>query len=571
MTGTATHPTATGTTGPVPDDATGAVPDDVTDGVTGGVTGGVTDTDVIIVGAGPVGVMLAGELRLAGVRCVVLEKESDPTDQSRALGFTARTIEVFDQRGLLPRFGGFETIPIGHFGGVRLDYREVEGGSYGAKGVPQSLTVAVLTAWARELGADIRRGWQVTGFTAGQDTVEVTAAGPGGVRRLRASWLVGCDGGRSTVRKLGGFAFPGHDATLEMSFAEVVGCTVRPRPNGERVPGGLVLAFQQGQDIFRVTYHERGVVPRPDETGAPSFEEVAAAWQRLTGEDISGGTPRWIGRFTDTTRQADTYRRGRVLLAGDAAHIHLPIGGQGMSAGIQDAVNLGWKLAAEVHGRAPRGLLDTYHSERHPVGARVLVNTLTQRTLYISGPEMQPLREVFAELAAYPDVRRHLIGMVTGLDIRYDVTGTDENGSADGGGGGGVEDDHPLLGRRLPDRELVDDSGTLSCRRTPELLHTARGVVLDLAGTTDVATAAAPWADRVDTVCATPLPAGVPDTFDGAEALLIRPDGYIAWVGTKDHPTDGLTTALTRWFGHPTTTSRAAGTAGDQTAADGEE
>lgn len=492
---------------------------------------GNAQTDVVIVGAGPVGLMLAGELRLGGVECVVLERSTGPTDQSRALGFTARTIEVFDQRGLLPRFGGFDTIPIGHFGGVQLDYRELAGGSYGAKGVPQSLTVAVLNDWVRELGVEVRRGWEVAGFHAGTDGVDVEVRAPGGPSRLRAAYLVGCDGGRSTVRKAAGIGFPGHDARIEMCFAEVAGCHVRPRPNGERVPGGMVLAFQQGADVYRVTYYERGAVPRPGDD-PPTFTEVADAWQRLTGEDVHAGTPRWIGRFTDASRQASQYRRGRVLLAGDAAHIHLPIGGQGMSTGVQDAVNLGWKLASEIRGHAPPDLLDTYHAERHPVGARVVANTVAQRILYLGGDdEMRPMRDIFAELATIEEVRRHLIGMVTGLDIRYDV------GSGD----------HPLLGRRLPGRELAGVAGTPS---TAGLLHRARGVVLDLAGRADLADAAAPWAERVDVVRGRLGRGGGPDPFDGVDALLARPDGYVAWVADGTGP-DGLVDALTRWFGKP--------------------
>ncbi|MCT2588416.1 FAD-dependent monooxygenase [Streptomyces sp. N2-109] len=495
---------------------------------------GSTDTDVIIVGAGPVGLMLAGELRLAGVECIVLERAVEATDQSRALGFTARTIEVFDQRGLLPRFGEMDTIPVGHFGGVGLDYREIEGGSYGAKGVPQSLTVAILEEWARESGADVRRGWEVLEFGAADDGVEVEVSAPGGRTRLRAGYLVGCDGGRSMIRKKAGIGFPGYDAQIEMSFAEVSGCQVRPRPNGERVPGGMVLAFQQGPDLYRVTYYERGVVPRKGD-GAPSFAEVAQAWERLTGEDIRAGTPLWIGRFTDASRQASTYRRGRVLLAGDAAHIHLPIGGQGMSTGVQDAVNLGWKLAAEVHGHAPPELLDTYHSERHPVGARVLTNTLAQRTLYIGDEGMQPMRETFAGLMESEDVRKHLIGMVTGLDIRYEM-------------GAG---DHPLLGRRLPDRELAGDFGASGRTSSLALLHPARGVLLDLAGSAGLREAAAGWADRVDTVSARALSAGARGPFEGAEALLVRPDGYVAWAGGAGAGPDGLVDSLTRWFGKP--------------------
>lgn len=492
------------------------------------------DADVIVVGAGPVGLMLAGELRLGGVSCIVLERSSEPTDQSRALGFTARTIEVFEQRGLLSRFGHIETIPFGHFGGVALDYRELEGGSYGAKGVPQSLTTAVLGVWAVELGADVRRRWEVLGFDADGTGVNVDVATPNGPVRLRSAYLVGCDGGRSTIRKAAGIDFPGHDAEIEMSFAELEGCRVRPRPNGERVPGGMVLAFEQGPDRFRVTYFERGVVPRKGDE-PPSFAEVAAAWQRLTGEDIRAGKPLWIGRFTDASRQASQYRQDRVFLAGDAAHIHLPIGGQGMSTGVQDAVNLGWKLAAGVRGHAPQDLLDTYHRERHPVGTRVVNNTLAQRILYLGDEEMQPVRELVAELTASADIRKHLIGMVTGLDICYDM-------------GPGS---HPLLGRRLPARELMVDAspGKVS---TLQLLHAARGLLLDFADDWKVREAAAPWADRVDTVGARPSPAQSHDQFAGADALLIRPDGYVAWVG-RNSGQAGLVDALRQWFGRPAT------------------
>jgi bifunctional hydroxylase/dehydrase len=265
----------------------------------------------------------------------------------------------------------------------------------------------------------------------------------------------------------------------------------------------------------------------------PSFTEVAAAWHRLTGEDIHGGTPLWVSWFTDSSRQASEYRRGRVFVAGDAAHVHMPIGGQGMSAGIQDAVNLGWKLAAQLRGHAPAGLLDTYHSERHPVGARILANTLAQRILYLGGDELEPMRSVLAELLAYPAVQRHLVGMVTGLDIRYDA-------------GPG---EHPLLGRRVPSVELVSEDAQPGKTTSEQWLHAARGVLYDLAGDVRLREAAAGWAGRVDVVTAAPHSTGTP--FDGLAGVLARPDGYIAWAGPAEQGSEGLAGALTRWFGPP--------------------
>jgi len=488
------------------------------------------DTDVIIAGAGPTGLMLAGELRLAGVATIVVDRLAEPVKQSRALGFSARTIEEFDQRGLLPRFGELNTIPIGHFGGLAIDYRVLEGGSYGARGKPQSLTEAVLAGWAVELGATVYRGYEVTGLSQDPEGVTVVLTTPDGTRRMRARYLAGCDGGRSTVRKLVGVGFPGTDPVIEMWFADVAGCTLRPRFSGERVPGGMVMVLPLGPGVNRVVVYEHGMKRNGD--GAPSFTEVADAWKRLTGEDISGGTPLWTSWTTDSSRQAAEYRSGQVFLLGDAAHIHLPTGAQGMSAGIGDAMNLGWKLGMEIRGDASPGLLDSYHAERHPVGARILTNTLAQRILYLSGPEMDPMQEVMAELLGYEDVRRHLVGMVTGLDIRYDV-------------GPG---DHPLVGRRLPNTEIATDSGRPGGTAAFQFLHSGRGVVLDLAGDEAIRAAAAGWPDRVDAVTAASRPAGA---LVDVEAVLVRPDGYIAWIGAGGSGLAGLPDALTRWFGQP--------------------
>ncbi|MFJ9721247.1 FAD-dependent monooxygenase [Streptomyces sp. NPDC101209] len=482
------------------------------------------DTDVIVVGAGPTGLMLAGELRLNGVSVTVLDKLAEPIRQSRALGFSARTIEEFAQRNLMARFGEVGVIPVGHFGGVGLDYQVIEGGSFGARGIPQARTEGVLGGWAAELGAQVRRGVEVTGLRTDQDAVSVKARTADGEIELRARYVVGCDGARSVVRTAAGIDFPGTEPTIELRFADVAGIPLRPRFSGERVPGGMVMVMPLGPDRSRVIYFDRAQ-PLRTGPGPITFEEVAEAFQRLSGEDISGATPLWVSSTTDVSRQAAAYRKGRIFLAGDAAHIHLPIGAQGMSAGIQDAVNLGWKLALAVKGRAPEGLLDSYHDERHPVGARILTNTLAQRTLYLGGEEIAPLREVFAELVdGYDSVRRLLAGMVTGLDIRHDV--------GDG--------EHPLLGRRLPERELVVDGEKVS---SFSLQHTGRPVLLELGGDHGLRTAAAGWAGRVDVVAAD-FDCEVP-----VDGILVRPDGYVAWVAPAGAGADGLATALHRWFG----------------------
>ncbi|MCB5170191.1 FAD-dependent monooxygenase [Streptomyces bambusae] len=485
------------------------------------------DAPVIVVGAGPAGMMLAGELRLAGAEVIVLEKLAARTGESRGLGFTARTMEIFDQRGLLSRFGDIEVSNVGHFGGLPVDFGVLDGAHQAAKTIPQSATETVLEEWATQLGADIRRSHEVLSVTTKEDCVEVEVRGPAGVETLRAEYLVGCDGGRSTIRKAVGFDFPGTAATLEMFLADVKGIELAPRMIGETLPGGMVMVGPLPGGITRLIVCERGTPPQRREK-PPTWEEVAAAWQRLTGDDISHAEPVWVSSFGDATRLVTEYRRGRVLLAGDAAHIHLPAGGQGMNTSIQDAVNLGWKLGAVVRGRAPEALLDTYHAERHPVGERLMMNTQAQGLLFLSGAEVQPLRDVLNELIRYPEVSRHFAAMVSGLEIRY---------ALDGGA-------HPLLGRRLPDVGLA---GHRLVGSSTEALRPARGVLLDFADNAGLRSRATPWLDRVDIVTAPPagLPEGSPLT--GTTAVLVRPDGYVAWAAPGSH--GDLQMALERWFG----------------------
>jgi bifunctional hydroxylase/dehydrase len=514
------------------------------------------DAPVIVVGAGPSGLVLAAELRLGGVEVIVLDRLKEASGESRGLGFTARTMELFDQRGLLPRFGAIETSALGHFGGIPLDYSVLPGAHFGARGIPQARIETVLGAWAVELGVQVLRGWEAVGLTDDGDGVDLDAETPEGRQRLRGRFVIGCDGGRSIVRRAAGFDFPGTDATIEMFLADVAGCDLRVRQIGEKRPGGMVMSAPLGNGVDRIIVCERGTPPR-HRTEPVGFTEVADAWERLTGEDIHGGTALWVSSFGDATRQATEYRRGSVLLAGDAAHTHLPAGGQGLSVSVQDAMNLGWKLAATVRGWAPPTLLDTYHTERHQAGARLLINTQAQGFLYLSGAEVEPLRTVFAELMEYADVGRHLAGMVSGLDLRYDV-------------GAG---DHPLLGRRIPSQELVTADGKTT---TVDLLHHGRGVLLDLTDRPGMRRVAAPWKDRVDIITALPheLPADSP--LAETTGMLVRPDGYVAWAGPdagsagpdagsagpdagsagpdagSAGPDDGaLAAALNRWFGSP--------------------
>jgi 2-polyprenyl-6-methoxyphenol hydroxylase-like FAD-dependent oxidoreductase len=475
-------------------------------------------TDVIVAGGGPTGLMLASELRLHGVHVLVLEKEAEPTKAVRSLGLHVRSIEVMDQRGLLERFlangkqYALEEYSY-HFAGIdkpwpgRLDTAHAY-----ILGIPQPTTDRLLAEHAAEVGAEIRRDCELLGLT--QDDDGVTAELADGTR-LRAPYLVGCDGGRSAVRKLLGVGFPGEPARTEWlrgemevtaSPEEVTAVVAEVRkthkgfgvgPSGEGAYGVVVPAANVAEDR---------AVP-------PTLEEVRQQLRVYAGTDFGVHSPRWLSRFGDATRLAERYRVGRVLLAGDAAHVHPPLGGQGLNLGIQDAFNLGWKLAGQVNGWAPEGLLDTYETERRPVADDVLNNTRAQAELMSTDPGPQAVRRLMSELMDFEDVNRYLIEKITAIGIRYDLG-----------------EGHDLLGRRL--RDIALKRGRLY-----DLMHSGRGLLLDQTGRLSERG----WADRVDHVVDVSEELDVP-------ALLLRPDGYVAWVGDDQRDLLG---PMSRWFGAP--------------------
>ncbi|RKN11639.1 oxidoreductase [Streptomyces radicis] len=473
-----------------------------------------------MVGAGPVGLMLAVELRLGGADTVVVERRTAPDAASRASTLHARTMELLAQRGLLPAFGGPPHTGTGHFGGIPLGLDEVPSPYAGLWKIPQAHVEHVLAGRAAELGAVVLRGHTLRALANRPDGVTAEVMGPTGPMTVEAGHLVGCDGEDSAVRRLAGIPFPGTEGRRELLRADVTGVRVRAR-RFERHPRGLAVAGPLGDGVTRVMVHEYGAAPRDrGPGGAVAFDEIAAAWARVTGDDIAGATPLWANAFDDTARQAASYRRGRVLLAGDAAHRQLPVGGQAVNLGLHDAVNLGWKLAATARGHAPPGLLDTYHSERHPAGARALTAIAAQALLLLGGPGVDGAREVVAELLALPTARAQLAAAIGGFDPAAPP------------------------GPRLPPRALDG-----AAPRT-----TARGLLIDLTGEPARAEAlrarAAGWADRVEVVGRRPLTSG---PLAGAGTALIRPDGHIAWRGG---PSAGPDEALTGWFGEPDRTQR---------------
>ncbi|MDQ2588790.1 rifampin monooxygenase [Saccharothrix yanglingensis] len=470
--------------------------------------------DVIVAGGGPTGLMLAAELRLHDVRVLVLEREAEPTRVVRALGLHARSVEVMDQRGLLDRFLAHgQRYPVGgFFAGIAKPSPELDTTHPYVLGIPQTVTERLLAERAAEVGVEVRRGVGVVGLEQDDEGVDVVLADG---TRLRSRYLVGCDGGRSTVRKLLGVAFPGEPARVETLLGEME-LAASPETVAAVVAEVRTTQLRFGVTPFGGGVH-RVVVPAEgvaqDRAVPPTFEEFTRRLRLVAGTDFGAHSPRWLSRFGDATRQAERYRVGRVLLAGDAAHVHPPTGGQGLNLGVQDAFNLGWKLAAEVGGWAPRGLLDSYHAERHPVAAAVLDDTRAQMHLMSPDPGARAVRRLVSELMDFDEVNRHLVEKVTATAVRYDF-------------GGG----HELLGRRLRDVALTGG-------RLYGLMHGGRGLLLDRTGRLSVAG----WEDRVDHVV------DVSGESD-APAVLLRPDGHVAWVGERQRD---LLDRLPTWFGAP--------------------
>ena len=485
----------------------------------------MTERGVVVAGGGPAGMMLAAELALAGVDVAVVERRADHVlAGARAGGLHSRTIEVLDQRGVADRFlSEGQVAQVATFGATALDMSDFPTRHPYTLALWQNRIERIMADWIAELPVHVHYGSEVTGFAQDDNGVDVQLSGG---EPLRAQYLVGCDGGRSLIRKAAGIEFPGWEPTKSNLIAEVEVTEEPPRGVRHDAVGVHGLHRMKDGTTVRVVVTEQRL-----RTGSePTLGELSEALIAVFGTDFGIHDPTWISRFTDMTRQAAAYRDRRVLLAGDAAHVHYPAGGQGLSLGVQDAVNLGWKLAQVVNGTSPENLLDTYQAERHPVTARALRYTMAQGALQRRDDRTQALVDQVSELASMDEPRKLLAGLISGLDIRYDLG-----------------EGHPLLGRRMPDLDLVTGDGPL---RAFELLAQARPLLLNLGqpGTFDIT----PWAGRVSLIDSTyegewELP--VLGVVTAPTAVLIRPDGYVAWVGTGTGA--GLADALATWFGPP--------------------
>jgi len=496
----------------------------------------MTEHAVVIAGGGSTGLMLAGELALAGVDVAIVERRpNQELSGARALGISSRTIEVFDQRGIADRFlSAGQIAQVTGFAVTRLDISDFPTRHNYGLGLRQKHIERILAGWVTELKVPILYGREITGFVQDGAGVIVTLAGG---ESLRAQYLVGCDGGRSVIRKTAGIDFPGWDATTSNILAEVE-MTEKPPYGVHRSAAGMYAFGREEYEIKNgeIIYKEVGPIgvmvtePNANATTEPTLSDLKELLIAACGTDYGVHSPTWISRFTDMTRQAATYRSGRVFLAGDAAHVHSPIGGLGLGTGVQDAVNLGWKLAQVIKGTSPDSLLDTYHAERHPVGARLLKITMAQVALHREDARTLAVRDIVGELLRMDEVRRRIAAEMSGLGIQYNLG-----------------EGHPLLGRRMPDLDLVTANGPL---RVFSLLHNARPVLLNFGepGGFEIT----PWADRVQSIDGKytgPWELPAIGAVTAPNAVLIRPDGYVAWVG--DGTGLGLTDALTTWFGPP--------------------
>jgi 3-(3-hydroxy-phenyl)propionate hydroxylase len=484
----------------------------------------MTEHAVVVAGGGPTGLMLAGELALAGVDVAIVERRaSRDLTGSRAGGLHARTIEILDQRGIAERFlSEGQVMQAAGFSMIVLDISDFPTRHNYVLALWQNHIEHILAGWVGELAVPIYRGREVTGFAQDDTGVDV---GLSNGQPLRAQYLVGCDGGRSLIRKAAGIEFPGWDPTTSNLIAEAE-ITEEPPEWGIRRDALGIHSLSRSEDGARVrilvTEQQAG------HTTEPTLRDLSQALIAVYGSDYGIHSPISLSRFTDVTRQAAAYRKGRVLLAGDAAHVHAPDGGQGLQTGVQDAVNLGWKLAQVIKGTSPESLLDTYHAERHPVAAHVLSNTMASVALRRADERTKALRDIMSEHLGMDEPRRRFAATLSGLDIHYDLG-----------------EGHPLLGRRMPDLDLITTSGPL---RVFTLLHNARPVLLNLGepGVFDIT----PWADRVPLIDASYLGAWeLPaiGTVAAPDTVLIRPDGYVAWVGDRSQL--GLADALATWFG----------------------
>jgi 2-polyprenyl-6-methoxyphenol hydroxylase-like FAD-dependent oxidoreductase len=489
----------------------------------------MTQHAVVIVGGGPTGLTLAGELALAGVDTVILERRAgQELAGSRAGGLHARTIEVFDQRGIADRFlSEGQVAQVAGFSGIALDISDFPSRHPYGLGLWQNHIERILAGWVDELGVAVRYGSEVTGFSQDDTGVDVQLSGGG---TLRADYLVGCDGGRSLIRKAAGIEFAGWDPTTSNLIAEVeLGdgeepeLGVRRDARGIHGIGRVEYEIRDGEIVYADSGPVRiGVTEDHIGSGEPTLRDLKEAVAAVYGTDYGIHSPTWISRFTDMTRQATSYREGRVLLAGDAAHVHAPDGGQGLNIGVQDAVNLGWKLAQVVHGTSPDSLLETYQAERHPIAARVLRNTMAAVALRRADDRTAALRDTMTELLGLDEPRKVFGGVMSGLEIHYDLG-----------------EGHPLLGRRMPDLDLVTTDGPV---RVFTLLHDARPVLLNLG---DRGAFDTPWSVDAEYAGEWELP--VLGKVAAPVAVLIRPDGYVAWV--SDGTDAGLRDALATWFG----------------------